>query len=121
MNDNDCPFRCCAGGRPCCRSVTELSETEIGLLRDLSQLAFLPLAFTADGQPVYRDPELGPAEELARAVTSLQRKGLITADCLPLTNHAYAQYEDLPQRGSMALTAAGQEAAELLDIQGFCE
>ncbi|MBQ6536067.1 MAG: hypothetical protein IJI40_04750 [Firmicutes bacterium] len=118
--------RCrCAG---CCCGVpefsecagTELSPVEAGLLRDLAQLAFLPLAFTADMQPVYYDHSLAPPE-LTEAVASLLRKGLITADPLPLLNYAYDEYEGFPQRGSMALTAAGQAAAELLDSQGAAE
>lgn len=107
--------RCCTG---CCAGGPELSEIEAALLRHLAQLAFLPLAFTAAEQPVYRDKSLAPPQELSAAVASLLRKGLITADPLPLLNHSYDEYEDFPHLGSMALTAAGQDAAELLDING---
>ena len=100
------------------RVAFDLGPVEAGLLRDLAQLAFLPLAFTADMQPVYYDHSLAPPQELSAAVASLLRKGLITADPLPLLNHSYDEYEDFPHLGSMALTAAGQDAAELLDING---
>ena len=38
---------------------------------------------------------------------------------LPLKGFDYAGYEAWPIRGSMALTAAGQEALDSLDIQGY--
>ena len=126
----DCAWRRCAGDcAGCCCGVPEFSECagpeltpiEAALLRDLAQLAFLPLAFSGDMQPVYYDHSLAPPQALAEAVASLLQKGLITVDPLPLLNYAYAEYEGFPQRGSMALTAAGQAAAELLDSQGAAE
>lgn len=127
--------RCCAGDSGwrrcagCCCGVPEFDEwawpelgpVEAAVLRDLAQLAFLPLAFTADMQPVYYDHSLAPPPQLAEAVASLLRKGLITADPLPLLNYAYDEYEGLPRQGSMALTAAGQAAAELAHSRGAAE
>ena len=53
---------------------------------------------------------------------ALQVKRLISCDfALPLQGFDYAGYEDYPVRGSMALTAAGQEALDSLNIQGCGE
>lgn len=111
---------CCAGGGcgTCCRGVLKLDKTEADLLRKLSQLAFLPLAFTPEKQPVFYDQSLAPPEALSEAIAALLQKGLITADDRLLLNYAYEEYAGFAHRGSMALTTAGQDLAELLDING---
>ena len=85
----------------------------------LGQLAFLPAACTrTDETPVYLDGS-GNRAETSAAILALQIKRLISVDfALPLKGFDYAGYEAWPIRGSMALTAAGQEALDSLDIQG---
>ena len=52
-------------------------------------------------------------------LSALALKGLIRLDFdLPLGNFDYAMYAPYPHRGSVALTAAGQNVIELLDVQG---
>ena len=52
-------------------------------------------------------------------LTAMQFKGLISIDYdQPLSGFDYAGYEAYPCRGSMALTAEGQRAIEILEIQG---
>ena len=110
----------CAGGCGGCRSrVLLLTEPELRLLRQLGELAFLPAACTrTDETPVYLDGS-GNRAETSAAILALQIKRLISVDfALPRKGFDYAGYEAWPIRGSMALTAAGQEARDSLDIQG---
>ena len=68
--------------------------------------------------PVYLDGA-GNRAETSAAILALQIKRLISVDfALPLQGFDYAGYEPWPIHGSMALTAAGQEALDSLDIQG---
>ena len=101
----------CAGGCGGCRShVLLLTEPELRLL---------PAACTrTDETPVYLDGSENRAQTSA-AILALQIKRLISVDfALPLKGFDYAGYEPWPIHGSMALTAAGQEALDSLDIQG---
>ena len=84
--------------------------------------AFLPAACTRTNEtPVYLS-DLGGRAEISAAILALQVKRLISVDfALPLQGFDYAEYEDYPVRGSMALTAAGQEALDSLNIQGCGE
>ena len=110
----------CAGGCGRCRShVLLLTEPELRLLRQFAELAFLPAACTrTDETPVYLDGA-GNRAETSAAILALQIKRLISVDfALPLQGFDYAGYEPWPIHGSMALTAAGQEALDSLDIQG---
>ena len=88
----------------------------------VGELAFLPAACTrTDETPVYLDGSENRAQTSA-AILALQIKRLISVDfALPLKGFDYAGYEAWPIRGSMALTAAGQEALDSLDIQGCGE
>ena len=92
------------------------------LLRRFGELAFLPAACTRTNEtPVYLS-DLGGRAEISAAILALQVKRLISVDfALPLQGFDYAGYEDYPVRGSMALTAAGQEALDSLNIQGCGE
>lgn len=113
----------CAGGCGGCRShVLLLTEPELRLLRQLGELAFLPAACTrTDETPVYLDGSENRAQTSA-AILALQIKRLVSVDfALPLKGFDYAGYEPWPIHGSMALTAAGQEALDSLDIQGCGE
>ena len=113
----------CASGCGGCQShVLILTEAEIRLLRRFGELAFLPAACTRTNEtPVYLS-DLGGRAEISAAILALQVKRLISVDfALPLQGFDYAEYEDYPVRGSMALTAAGQEALDSLNIQGCGE
>ena len=106
----------CASGCGGCQShVLLLTEAEIRLLRRFGELAFLPAACTRTNEtPVYLS-DLGGRAEISAAILALQVKRLISVDfALPLQGFDYAEYEDYPVRGSMALTAAGQEALDSL-------
>lgn len=113
----------CAGGcGSCggCRShVLLLTPLELSLLQDFAALAFLPVACTqTDDTPVYHTP-LGSREQVSAALCALRAKQLISIDyALPLQGFDYAAYTGCSIRGSMALTAAGQDALASLDIQG---
>ena len=113
---------CCGqgcGGCGGCRSRgidLELTECELALLRQFAQLPFLPVARRYDGEtPVCLEPGAD-----SQSIQGLTVKGLIRTDYdLPLTNFDYRDYEAYPCKGSMALTARGQEVLELLEIQGI--
>lgn len=113
----------CASGCGGCRShILLLTKPEIRLLQRFGELAFLPAACTrTDETPVYLS-DLGSRAEISAAILALQIKRLICVDfALPLQGFDYAGYEAYPIRGSMALTAAGQEALDSLNIQGCGE
>lgn len=116
----------CGGcGSACggCRGhVLLLTELEMQLLRQFGELAFLPAACTRTSEtPVYLT-KLDSRAAVSAAILALQIKRLISVDfALPLQGFDYAEYEDYPIHGSMALTAAGQEALDSLEIQGCGE
>ena len=101
----------CAGA-----GVLELTEAEIGVLERFAQIPFWPVARRADNEtPVCLEEDAMRSELLS----ALALKGLIRLDFdLPLSNFDYAMYAPYPHRGSMALTVAGQNVIELLDVQG---
>jgi len=111
---------CGAGGCGGCRShVLLLNETEIALLREFGALAFLPVCCTrTDETPVYLT-DAGSRPAVSAALIAMQLKRLISIDfALPLQGFDYHDYAAYPIRGSMALTAEGQEALDSLEIQG---
>lgn len=117
-----CGNRC--GG--CCGSCGRelvLTPGEIAMLRRFAEIPFLPVARRRDGEePVYLEEGERPAEEYSEILSRLALKGLISLDYdLPLSNFDYAAYAPYPVQGSMALTAAGQRAVELLELQGMGE
>ena len=111
------------GGCSGCRGELELTRTELELLRRLAQLSFLPVSCQWDGEtPVYLEDGTGAAETYSAAILGLHQKRLIQMDYhMPLSNFDYRGYEGYPYKGSMALTARGQTAVELLEIQGIEE
>ena len=114
-----CNGKCssCSG----CARVLELTEGEVALLRALGQYAFLPIARRADAEtPVCLEfPDLNP-EESGLILLCLEKRGLISVDYdQPLSGFAYNGYEALPVRGSIALTARGQQVVEVLDVMGL--
>lgn len=112
-----CQSKGCGGCGACCGGL-RLSQAEIDLLLRLAQIPFLPVARQAgSGQPVCLEAELSAPGEV---LTALWQKGLLQLDYdLPLLNFDYRAYAAYPHRGSMALTARGQQVAEQLEIQGI--
>lgn len=110
---------CCGG----CGRELVLTPGEIAMLRRLAEIPFLPVARRRDGEePVYLEERERTPEAYGEILSWLSLKGLISLDYdLPLSNFDYAAYAAYPVQGSMALTAAGQRAVELLDLQGAGE
>ena len=110
----------CSSCSGCARELV-LTEKEIEFLNLLGQYAFLPVARTmGDLTPIYL--EEGEREEMSLLLQCLEKKGLISLDFAEklkgFDDSAYGAY---PIRGSMALTARGQQVLELLDVQGMRE
>lgn len=110
----------CGGCTGCDRSLS-LTSQEVAVLRRFAQLPFLPVARRADSEtPVCLEPDL-PGES-ALVLACLEKKSLIDIDYhMPLAGFDYAAYTGYPLRGSMALTARGQQVLELLEVQGAQE
>ena len=117
---NDCGGSCgtcggCGGG-----NALELSEGEIWMLKQLSQIPFLPVARKMDNDiPVYLEDDRYTQEEYTLILQCLEKRGLIDIDYwAPLKGFDMSAYGGYPIRGSFALTARGQVAAELLEYLG---
>ena len=110
----------CSGCSGCGGSLT-LTEGEITLLRLLSQFPFLPVArHFGSEEPVFL--ELGAPDYYGAVISCMERKDLIDIDYhLPLRGFDYSPYAAYPLKGSIALTARGQETLDLLERQGFTE
>lgn len=94
-----------------------LTQPELILLERLAQTAFLPVG--KGEYPVYLEED-GDPEVWGRAVLALDLKGLISLDYdQPLRGFDYGAYEGCSLRGSMALTARGQDVVERIEIQGI--
>ena len=101
-----------------------LTETELCLLKEFAQFAFLPVACSTEEQPVYLEAlnEIPPApagcseksvEFISRCLLALKAKGLIRIDYdLPLQGFDYTPYQPWPVHGSMALTGLGQQVLD---------
>ena len=105
----------CGGG-----NALELSEGEIWMLKNLSQIPFLPVARKMDNDiPVYLEDDRYTREEYTLILQCLEKRGLIDIDYwAPLKGFDMSAYGGYPIRGSFALTARGQVAAELLEYLG---
>ena len=105
----------CGGG-----NALELSEGEIWMLKNLSQIPFLPVARRMDDDvPVYLEDDRYTREEYTLILQCLEKRGLIDIDYwAPLKGFDMSAYRAYPVRGSFALTARGQVAAELLEYLG---
>ena len=110
----------CCGNCGGCGSTLVLAVEELAMLRLLGQIPFLPVARSAASvEPVYlEDGELSP-EQSSLALQSLAKRGLISIDYdQPLKGGYSPAYDAYPIKGSIALTILGQQALELLDVQG---
>ena len=121
--ESSCGSGCCGSCGSCgSGGGRELWVTpgEIELLERFAQFAFLPVARKWDSEvPVYLEDGAEKAVLWGDLLTAMQFKGLISIDYdQPLSGFDYAGYEAYPCRGSMALTAEGQRAIEILEIQG---
>lgn len=116
---SNCNHNCasCSG----CAATLELTDGEIGILRELEQFPFLPVARRADDMiPVYLEDSLHSREEYSLILQCLEKKGLIDIDYRsPLAGADMSAYKGLPVHGSFALTQRGQTVVEMLDVQGI--
>ena len=105
----------CGGG-----NTLELTEGEIRMLKQLSQIPFLPVARKmGEDIPVYLEDDAYAPEEYTLILQCLEKRGLIDIDyTAPLKGMNMEAYADYPIRGSFGLTARGQIAAELLEYLG---
>ena len=90
------------------------------MLRQLGQIPFLPVARSASSvDPVYlEEGELSP-EKSSLALRCLEKRGLISIDFDQPLKGAYGEaYDAYPIKGSIALTILGQQALDLLEVQG---
>lgn len=108
----------CGSCSGCGRELT-LTEPEMNFLRELGQFAFLPVARSmGDLTPVYL--EGGEKETMSLVLQCLEKKGLVSLDFdKPLAGFDDGAYAAYPIRGSVALTARGQQVLELLEYQGY--
>ena len=116
---NGCGGSCGTCGS-CGGNALELSEGEIRMLKQLSQIPFLPVARKmGDDIPVYLEDEEFTQEEYTLILQCLEKRGLIDIDySAPLKGFNTSAYADYPIRGSFGLTARGLVAAELLEYLG---
>lgn len=119
----DCKGGCggCCGKCGGCGSTLVLAAEEITMLRLLGQIPFLPVARSASSmEPVYlEEGELSP-EKSSLALQCLAKRGLISIDFDQTLKGVYGKaYDAYPIKGSIALTILGQQALELLEIQGL--
>ena len=119
---SDCKGGCggCCGKCGGCGSTLVLSADEITMLRQLGQIPFLPVARSGSSmQPVYLEEGELSSEKSSLALQNLEKRGLISIDFdQPLKGVYGPAYDAYPFKGSIALTTLGQQALELLEIQG---
>ena len=112
----------CGSCGGCARELT-LTEGELALLDTFSRIPFLPVARKmGELNPVYLEESDRSVDEYSLLLQCLEKKGLISLDYdQPLKNFDDSAYAAYPIRGSMALTARGQQVVELLQTQGFTD
>jgi len=116
----------CSGGcgscGGCARELTLIRE-ELDFLRELGEVAFLPVARTmGDLTPVYLEAGLDQKDHYALLLQCLEKKGLISLDYdKPLRGFSDTAYASYPIRGSMGLTERGQKVLEMVEYQGISE
>ena len=114
---------CCGSCGSCGNTggCMELTLGEIEMLQTLAQIPFLPVARKmGDDIPVYLEDADKTPEEYSLILQCLEKRGLISIDYdKPLKSFDDAAYALYPIRGSFALTQRGQQAVELLELQGI--
>ena len=119
----DCKGGCggCCGNCGGCGSTLVLTEEEIAMLRVLGQIPFLPVARSAASmEPIYLEDGPLTSEQSSLALQCLAKRGLISIDFDQPLKGAYGPaYDAYPIKGSIALTILGQQALDLLEIQGI--
>ena len=119
----DCIGGCggCCGNCGGCGSTLVLAPEEIAMLRLLGQIPFLPVARSAAStDPIYLEAGELSQEKSSLALQCLAKRGLISIDFdLPLKGAYGKEYDAYPIKGSIALTILGQQALELLEVQGI--
>ena len=112
--------KCCNACRcgVCCPRRVAVSEREAVLLDRLAVLPFLPLVRHPEtGAAVILDAEMDTKADMV-AMESLRRKGLVRMDEeRPVFRADYSGYEGWI-RGSVSLTAAGQDLLDILEYGG---
>ena len=110
----------CGGCRP---GALEVNEGELAVLESLGQFGFLPVARKQDDMtPVYLEERDYTPEEYSLILQCLEAKGLIRIDYdAPLKGADMGAYKGYPVHGSMALTQRGQQALEVIQLQGIEE
>lgn len=115
----------CQGCPGCSHSGGSLTLTpmELEFLQLLGQFAFLPVARKmGDLEPIYLEDDAHTPEEYGLMLQTLEKKNLISLDFdKPLRGFREDAYAAYPIRGSMALTARGQQVLDLLEYQGITE
>ena len=117
-NCGNCSGNCgsCGG----CSGALSLTNEELGLIRQLGQVAFLPVGRTmVEESPIYFGDDL-PGDLGSLVLQCLEKKALITIDYdMPLKGFDYGSLCHKYYRGSIALTQRGQQVLELLEVQGI--
>lgn len=106
-----------------CAKELVITPWEMEMLQKLGQIPFLPVARKmGDLDPVYLEDREHTVEEYSLILQTLEKKGLISLDfSLKMKGFDDSAYAAYSIRGSMALTARGQQVLELLEIQGIGE
>ena len=114
---------CCGNCGSCASSggCMELTMGEVGMLRLLAQIPFLPVARKlGEDVPVYLEDAEWTQTEYSLILQCLEKRGLISIDYDKPLKGAYGEsYDPYPIRGSFALTERGQRVVELLELQGI--
>ena len=112
----------CGSCSGCARELV-LTKEEMDFLKELGQVAFLPVARTmGDLTPIYLEEGEEKREHYSLLLQILEKKGLISLDYdKPLKGFDDGAYAAFPIRGSMGLTQRGQQVLEMLEYQGAWE
>ncbi len=110
----------CASCGGCARELV-ITPWEVEMLKKLGQIPFLPVARNmGDMAPVFLEDNDHTVAEYSLILQCLEKKGLISLDFSEkikgFDDTAYAAW---PIRGSMALTARGQQVLEMIELQGI--
>lgn len=116
---------CCGNCGSCGNAggCMELTTGEIEMLHLLAQIPFLPVARKmGEDIPIYLEDSEKSQAEYSLILQCLEKRGLISIDYdKPLKGVCGNTYAAYPIKGSFALTQRGQQAVELLELQGITE